>query len=57
MNLSDKDIYLTTVYEVPDYLFLEGNLDSNWIIEVEQKQEKAAMLLLNQFEKFLLSLI
>ena len=51
MNLSDKDIYLTTVYEVPDYLFLEGNLDSNWIIEVEQKQEKAAMLLLNQFEK------
>ena len=51
MNLSDMDIYLTTVYEVPDYLFLEGNLDSNWIIEVEQKQEKAAMLLLNQFEK------
>lgn len=51
MNLQDKDIYLATVYEIPDYLFLEGNLDSNWIIEVEQKQEKAAMLLLNQFEK------
>ncbi len=51
MNLQDKDIYLATVYEIPDYLFLEGNLDSNWIIEVEQKQEKTAMLLLNQFEK------
>ena len=51
MNLQDKDIYLATVYEIPDYLFLEGNLDSNWIIEVEQKQEKTAMVLLNQFEK------
>lgn len=51
LNFQDKEIYLATVYEIPDYLFLEGNLDSNWIIEVEQKQEKAAMLLLNQFEK------
>lgn len=50
-DFSDKEIYLTTVYEVPDYLFLEGNIDSNWILEVEKKQETAAMLLLNKYEK------
>lgn len=51
LNLADKDIYLSTVYEVPDYLFLEGNIDSNWMIEIEQKQQKYAMMLLNNFEK------
>lgn len=50
-KFADKEIYLTTVYEVPDYLFLEGNIDSNWILEVEKKQEMAAMLLLNKYEK------
>lgn len=49
--LSDKDIYLINVYEVPDYLFLEGNVDSNWILEVEKKQERAALMMLNQYEK------
>ena len=50
-DFSGKEIYLATVYEIPDYLFLEGNLDSNWILEVGKKQEIAAMLLLNKFEK------
>lgn len=50
-DLSDKQVYLATVYEIPDYLFLEGNLDSNWMLEVGKKQEIAAMLLLNKFEK------
>lgn len=50
-DFTGKDIYLTTVYEIPDYLFLEGNLDSNWILEVEKKQETSAMMLLNGFEK------
>ena len=50
-DFSDKQVYLATVYEIPDYLFLEGNLDSNWMLEVGKKQEIAAMLLLNKFEK------
>lgn len=51
LNLEDKEIYLATVYEVPDYLFLEGNVDSTWILEIEKKQEQAFRLLLNSFEK------
>lgn len=50
-NFTDKEIYLATVYEVPDYLFLEGNIDANWVLEVEKKQETAGMLLLNKYEK------
>ena len=51
LTLEDKEIYLATVYEVPDYLFLEGNVDSTWILEIEKKQEQASRLLLNSFEK------
>lgn len=51
LNLEDKEIYLATVYDVPDYLFLEGNVDSTWILEIEKKQEQASRLLLNSFEK------
>ena len=51
LNLEDKEIYLATVYEVPDYLFLEGNVASTWILEIEKKQEQASRLLLNSFEK------
>lgn len=51
LNLKDKEIYLATVYEIPDYLFLEGSLDSNWMLEIERKQEKASLLLLSKIEK------
>ena len=51
LNLEDKEIYLATVYEVPDYLFLEGNVDSTWILEIGKKQEQTSRLLLNSFEK------
>lgn len=51
LNLKDKEIHLATVYEIPDYLFLEGSLDSNWMLEIERKQEKASLLLLSKFEK------
>lgn len=51
LNLKDKEIHLATVYEIPDYLFLEGSLDSNWMLEIERKQDKASLLLLSKFEK------
>ena len=55
LDLSDKEIYLLTVFEMPEYLFLEDNIDSKWILDIEQKQEKASYILLNQFEKCLLT--
>lgn len=51
LDLADKEIHLLTVFEIPDYLFLEGNIDSNWILEIERKQDQAAQLLLAKFEK------
>ena len=50
-NFENKNIYLLTVYETPDFLFLEGNIDSEWILDVRKKQETAAFILLNRFEK------
>ncbi len=49
-DLTEKEIKLLTVYEIPDYLFLEGNIDENWMIDVDIKQEKAAILLLKSLE-------
>jgi len=51
LDFAEKEIKLLTVYEIPDYLFLEGNVDENWILDVDVKQEKAAMILLNTLEK------
>lgn len=51
LDLADKEIYLVTVYEIPDYLFLDGNMDSNWIVDVGKKLDKSAGILLNQIER------
>lgn len=51
LNLEDKEIYLANVYEMPQYLFLEGNMDPNWIIDIQKKQEQTAHILLTQYEK------
>lgn len=50
LDFSGKEIELVTVYEIPDYLFLEGNIDPNWILEVDKRQETASGILLNRFE-------
>lgn len=50
-DFSNKNIHLITVYETPDFLFLEGNIDSDWILDVQKKQETASYLLLNRFER------
>lgn len=40
LNLDDKEIFLCTVNETPDMLFLDGTLDTNWILAIERQQEK-----------------
>ena len=51
IDLSEKEIHLITVYEIPDFLFLEGNIDQNWVVDVDQKQKTEGMFLLSQYEK------
>lgn len=39
LNLSDCKIYICTVVENPDLLFLDGTLDSNWMLAIQAQQE------------------
>ncbi len=50
-NFENRNIYLVTVYEIPDFLFLEGNINSDWMLDIQKKQETASRLLLNRFER------
>lgn len=39
LDLEGKKIYICTVNENPDLLFLDGTLDTNWLLAIEQQQE------------------
>ncbi len=51
MNLEGKDIHILTVYQTPEYLFLEGNMDSNWVVDIDEKQKREGLMLLSQYEE------
>lgn len=42
LNLNEKEIYICVVNEAPNLLFLEGTLDSHWLLEIERQQLKNA---------------
>lgn len=42
LYLADKEIYVCMVNEDPNFLFLEGNIDSNWLMQIEKNQEQYA---------------
>ncbi len=56
INLENKKIHICMVNEEPDLLFLEGTLDTNWLLEIEKRQnlfaEKALREINNLFEKY-----
>lgn len=53
LNLEDKEIYLCTVNETADMLFLNGTLDSNWILAIEEQQQKFSQKTLQELtERF-----
>lgn len=51
IDLKGKEINLITVYETPEYMFLEGTIDSNWINDIDKKQRNEAQKLLLRFEE------
>lgn len=51
LNLENKEIFLCTVTEYPDLLFLDGNIDTNWLLSIEKQQEKYAIKTLTHLEK------
>jgi len=50
-NFNQKNIHLITVFEVPEYLFLEGNIDKKWINEIEKKQIKESLNKIAHYER------
>ena len=53
LNLADKEIYVCMVNEDPNLLFLEGNIDSNWLIQIQKNQEHYAAQKLSRIRNFL----
>lgn len=39
LNLNEKEIFICVISENPNLLFLEGTLDSRWLMEIEKQQE------------------
>ncbi len=53
LHLYDKKIYICTVNEDPDLLFLEGTLDTNWLLEIEKQQNIFAAKAVKTIESIL----
>ncbi len=51
MELFGKEITLLTVYETPEYMFLDGNIDSGWMSDLDKKQKTSCKDLLEKYEK------
>ncbi len=39
INLENKEIYICMVNEEPDFLFLDGMVDTNWLLDIERRQQ------------------
>ena len=42
LKLEDKEIYICMVNEDPNLLFLEGTLDTNWLLDIQKQQQMIA---------------
>lgn len=51
LNLEGKEIYICAVNENPDLLFLDGTLDTNWLIAIEQQQQIHSQKALGNLKK------
>ncbi len=55
LNLTSCEVYVCSVFENPDLLFLEGTLDSNWLLALQTQQEVYAEHALNKIKNILAS--
>ena len=56
MDLKDKEIHICIVNENPNLLFLEGTLDTNWFLKIEEEQKKYAYNIVKNLENVLLEM-
>lgn len=55
MNLCDAKIHLMSVYQMPQFLFYTGNIDSNWISDVEKAQQNEAVKAISNVENLFIN--
>ena len=53
INFADKEIYICMVNEDPNFLFLDGTIDTNWLMQIEKNQEEYAAKKLKKIHSFL----
>ena len=53
MKLEDKEIHICMVNEDPNLLFLDGTLDTNWLLEIQRQQQKYASHAIDDIQKIL----
>ena len=51
LDLRNKEIYICMVLENPNLLFLEGALDSHWLMEIENQQNKYATRIIMELQE------
>ena len=54
MKLEDKEIHICMVNEDPNLLFLDGTLDTNWLLDIQRQQQKYAARALEDIRNILL---
>lgn len=53
IDISDCEIYICTMVETPELLFLNGNMDQNWLNSIQKKQDITANNLLDKIRDLL----
>ena len=53
LKLENKEIHICMVNEDPNFLFLDGALDTNWLIEVQKQQHKYAASAIKDMQSLL----
>jgi len=53
MDLKEKEIHICIVNESPNLLFLEGTLDTNWYLKIEEEQKKYSYKIVKRLEAVL----
>ena len=53
INFEGKDVHICMVNEDPKLLFLEGHIDSNWILDIQREQQRYAQNSLNSIKSML----
>lgn len=56
MDLDEKEIHIIIVNDNPNLLFLEGTLDANWYMKIENEQKKYALNIVKSLEEIVCEL-